>query len=77
MSPLIAPEDIAMITKEWRLRDSNYSRICFIGGKGRLVPAEIQRSSVDTVIAVNQSAIAGSAGRPWPGESDRVEIRTE
>ena len=54
-----APEDIAMITKEWRLRDSNYSPdFALSAEKAAWFLQKSKGPSVDTVIAVNQSAIA-------------------
>jgi len=57
--PIDAPEDIAMITKEWRLRDSNYSPdFALSAEKAAWFLQKSNGPSVDTVIAVNQSAIA-------------------
>ncbi len=54
-----APEDIAMITDEWRLRDSNYSPdFALSAEKAAWFLQKSKGPSVDTVIAVNQSAIS-------------------
>lgn len=53
-----APEDIAQITKEWRLRDSNYSPdFALSAEKAAWFLQKSKGPSVDTIIAVNQSAI--------------------
>ena len=53
-----APEDIARITREWRLRDSNYSPdFALSAEKAAWFLQKSKGPSVDTVIAVNQSAI--------------------
>lgn len=53
-----APEDIAQITTEWRLRDSNYSPdFALSAEKAAWFLQKSKGPSVDTVIAVNQSAI--------------------
>lgn len=57
--PIEAPEDIAMITDEWRLRDSNYSPdFALSAEKAAWFLQKSKGPSVDTVIAVNQSAVA-------------------
>lgn len=54
-----APEDIASITENWRLRDSNYSPDFAISAeKAAWFLQKSKGPSVDTVIAVNQSIIA-------------------
>ncbi len=54
-----APEDIAQITDNWRLRDSNYSPDFAISAeKAAWFLQKSKGPSVDTVIAVNQSIIA-------------------
>ncbi len=54
-----APEDIAKITKNWRLRDSNYSPDFAISAeKAAWFLQKEKGPSVDTVIAINQSIIA-------------------
>lgn len=54
-----APEDIAKITKNWRLRDSNYSPDFSISGeKAAWFLQKEKGPSVDTVIAINQHIIA-------------------
>ncbi len=54
-----APEDIARITKNWRLRDSNYSPDFAISAEKAAWFLQKERGpSVDTVIAVNQHFLA-------------------
>jgi hypothetical protein len=54
-----APEDIAQITKNWRLRDSNYSPdFTYSAKKADWFLQKEKGPSVDTIIAVNQSMIA-------------------
>lgn len=54
-----APEDIAQITDNWRLRDSNYSPDFAISAeKAAWFLQKSKGPSVDTVIAVNQSIVA-------------------
>jgi hypothetical protein len=54
-----APEEIAKISKNWRLRDSNYSPDFAISGeKAAWFLQKEKGPSVDTVIAVNQSFLA-------------------
>lgn len=54
-----APEDIASITKNWRMRDSNYSPDFSISAeKAAWFLQKEKGPSVDTVIAVNQSFLA-------------------
>lgn len=56
---IAAPEDIASITENWRLRDSNYSPDFAISAeKAAWFLQKSKGPSVDTVIAVNQSIIA-------------------
>lgn len=53
-----APEEIAQITDNWRLRDSNYSPDFAISAeKAAWFLQKSKGPSVDTVIAINQSAI--------------------
>lgn len=53
------PEDIAKISKYWRLRDSNYSPDFAISGeKAAWFLQKEQGPSVDSVIAINQSLLA-------------------
>lgn len=53
-----APEDIAAITKNWRMRDSNYSPDFAISAEKALWFLQKENGpSVDSVIAVNQSFI--------------------
>ncbi len=54
-----APEDIASITKNWRMRDSNYSPDFAISAeKAAWFLQKEKGPSVDSVIAVNQNFIA-------------------
>jgi|GEM_PF-329611 len=54
-----APEDIAKITKNWRMRDSNYSPDFAISAeKAAWFLQKEKGPSVDSVIAINQSFIA-------------------
>ncbi len=54
-----APEEIASITKNWRLRDSNYSPDFAISAeKAAWFLQKSKGPSVDTVIAINQSAVS-------------------
>jgi hypothetical protein len=53
-----APEEIAKITENWRLRDSNYSPdFALSAEKAAWFLQKSKGPSVDTVIAINQSAI--------------------
>ncbi len=55
---IAAPEEIARITDNWRLRDSNYSPDFAISAeKAAWFLQKSKGPSVDTVIAINQSAI--------------------
>ncbi|MCC6643737.1 DUF4012 domain-containing protein [Candidatus Peregrinibacteria bacterium] len=57
--PIAAPEDIAEITDNWRLRDSNYSPDFAISAeKAAWFLQKSKGPSVDSVIAINQSLIA-------------------
>jgi hypothetical protein len=54
-----APEDIAKITKNWGLRDSNYSPdFIYSAQKAAWFLQKENGPSVDTIIAVNQSIVA-------------------
>jgi hypothetical protein len=69
-----APEDIAMITKQWRLRDSNYSPdFALSAEKAAWFLQKSKGPSVDTVIAVNQSAIADLLAEIGPIEVDTLK----
>ncbi len=69
-----APEDIAMITKEWRLRDSNYSPdFALSAEKAAWFLQKSKGPSVDTIIAVNQSAIADLLAEIGPLEVDTLK----
>ena len=64
-----APEDIASITQNWRLRDSNYSPdFALSAEKAAWFLQKSKGPSVDTVIAVNQSIIADVLGQLGPIE---------
>jgi hypothetical protein len=55
---IAAPPDIAKITKNWRLRDSNYSPDFTVSAKKAAWFLQKEKGpSVDTVIAINQSII--------------------
>lgn len=57
--PIAAPEDIARISANWRLRDANYSPDFAISGeKAAWFLQKEKGPSVDTVIAINQSVVA-------------------
>lgn len=54
-----SPEDIARISKNWRMRDANYSPdFAISGGKAAWFLQKEGGPSVDTVIAINQSFLA-------------------
>lgn len=69
-----APEDIASITENWRLRDSNYSPDFAISAeKAAWFLQKSKGPSVDTVIAVNQSIIADFLDALGPLEVDGLQ----
>jgi hypothetical protein len=54
-----APEDIAAVSDNWRLRDANYSPDFAVSGeKAAWFLQKEKGPSVDTVIAINQSVVA-------------------
>jgi hypothetical protein len=62
-----APEDIAQITRQWRLRDSNYSPdFALSAEKAAWFLQKSKGPSVDTVIAINQSAIGDLLAETGP-----------
>lgn len=64
-----APEDIEQITSEWRLRDSNYSPDFAISAeKAAWFLQKSKGPSVDSVIAINQSAIGDLVAEMGPIE---------
>lgn len=79
-----APEDIAKITKNWRMRDSNYSPDFAISAeKAAWFLQKEKGPSVDTVIAINQSVLADLlaitgpiklASLPTPLDKDNYQI---
>jgi Protein of unknown function (DUF4012) len=69
-----APEDIAQITSQWRLRDSNYSPDFAISAeKAAWFLQKSKGPSVDTVIAINQSAIGDLVAEMGPLEVEGLE----
>lgn len=75
-----APEDIAMITEEWRLRDSNYSpEFAISAEKAAWFLQKSKGPSVDTVIAIDQSMVANLLAELGPIKVDplKSEITAE
>lgn len=69
-----APEDIASITDNWRLRDSNFSPDFKVSAeKAAWFLQKSKGPSVDTVIAVNQSIIADFLDSIGPLEVDGLK----
>lgn len=70
-----APEDIEQITSEWRLRDSNYSPDFSISAeKAAWFLQKSKGPSVDSVIAINQSAIGDLVAEMGPIEVEGLEF---
>ncbi len=68
-----APEDIAKISKNWRLRDSNYSPDYTVSAeKAAWFLQEEKGPSVDSVIAVNSSVVADLLGVTGPVKLDKL-----
>ena len=75
-----APEDIASITDNWRLRDSNYSPDFSVSAeKAAWFLQKSRGPSVDTVIAINQSMIADLLAQLGPIRVDplKAELNAE
>ncbi len=68
------PEDIAEITENWRMRDSNYSPDFSLSAeKAAWFLQKSKGPSVDTVIAINQSMIADLLDLTGPIQVDELQ----